>query len=200
MNRSQKLLLLASIPCVLGLGSSQIANATDIDVTATMTASVAVTVVNNANLDFGGIDFVPVHNGTIELGPDGNAAVGGGSAGLTLTGTPTAGELAVTGNGSVLEITCDASAVIGDGTTDLNITTVVWDQSNATAYGAAANTCAGLGAGVVTIDTSVTANPTVYVGAELTIGANALVGSSGSTPFDTSTGGGDPVTFRFVYQ
>jgi hypothetical protein len=27
-----------------------------------------------------------------------------------------------------------------------------------------------------------------------------LNGSSGSTPFDTSTGGGDPVTFRFVYQ
>lgn len=200
MNRSQKLLLLASLSCALGFGVSQSVNATDIDVDATMTASVAVTVVKNSDIDFGGIDFVPVHNGTVELGPDGNAATGGGSNGLTLTGTPTAGELAVTGNGSVLEITCDATGVIGDGSTDLNITTVVWDTSNAAAYGAAANTCAGLGLGVQTIDTGVTANPVIYVGAELTIGANALATSSGSTPFDTSTGGGDPITFRFVYQ
>lgn len=198
MNRSHKLLLLASLSCAIGFGFNS-ANATDIDVTATMTASAAVTVANNANLDFGGIDFITAHSGTVELGPDGNAVLGGASANLTLTGATTAGELAVTSVSGTLEVSCDATAVIGDGSTNLTITEVKWDTT-ATDYGSATNTCAGLGTTPVAIDTAVVTSPTIYVGAELTITSNQLNGSSGSTPFDTSTGGGNPVTFRFVYQ
>ena len=198
MIRSRKLLLAAALLGTATLGLAP-AHATDIDVDATMTASAAVTVVKNADLDFAGIDFVAAHSGTVELGPDGNAALGGGSVNLTLTGTPTAAELAVTSAAGIIDITCDATGVIGDGTTDLTMTTVVWDTS-ATTYAGASNTCAGLGAGTVSIDTGVTNNPTLFIGAELTIGANVLTGSSGAVPFDTSTGGGDPITFRLVFQ
>jgi hypothetical protein len=198
MNGSRKLLFAAALFGTAIFGSTHV-NATDMDIDATMTASAAVTVAKNADLDFGGIDFITAHLGTVELGPDGNAALGGGSTNLTLTGTPVAGEMAITSSAGVIEVTCDATATIGDGSTDLTLTTVKWDTSAAT-YGAATNTCGGLGAGAVTIDTAVSNDPTIYVGAELTIGNNALNGSSGSTAFDTSTGGGDPVTFRFVFQ
>ena len=198
MKKSQKLVLLATIACFTGFGFN-VAQATDIDVTATMTASAAVTVANSSNIDFGGIDFTGAHSGTLELGPDGNVALGGGSANLTLTGASTAGQLDVTSSAGTIEVTCDATAVIGDGTQDLNITTIVWDTSAAT-YGAASNTCGGLGVGAVAIDTGASNDPSLFVGAELTIGANELAASSGSTPFDTSTGGGDPITFRLVFQ
>jgi len=200
MNRSRKLLFAAAIFGTAIFGSTQ-ANATDIDVSATMTASAAVTVANNANIDFGGIDFVAgANSGTLELGPDGNAAAGGGSVNLTPTGTATAGLLNVTSNAGTIEVSCDATAIISDGTRALNITAVVWDQSAAAAYGAATNTCAGLGAGAVAINTAVTNDPAINIGAELTIGANALDGSGGGTPYDTATGTGDPISFRLVFQ
>lgn len=200
MLRSRKLLLTSAICGALALTFATSSEATDIDVTATMTASAAVTVVNNSNIDFGGIDFTAGHIGNVELGPDGNAALAG-ATNLTLTGSTTAGELAVTSSAGIIDVTCDATAIIDDATSNaLTLTTIVWDLSNATNYAGAANTCAGLGAGAVSIDTGVTNNPTLYVGAELTIGNNDLTGSSGSTPFNTATGTGDPITFRLVFQ
>lgn len=198
MMTGRKLFLLAAVAAFAGFGINSV-NATDIDVTATMTASGAVSVANNANIDFGGVDFVAVHSGVVELGTNG-AAVLSGDTGLTLTGSPTSGELAVSSTSGTILISCDATAVIGDGTRDLNITGVKWDTVNTATYAAATNTCAGLGASAVSIDTAVTNNPTVFVGAELTIGSNALVGSSGGTAYDTSTGGGDPITFRLVFN
>ena len=200
MKGSSRLLLGTAICGIVGLSVIN-ANATDIDVTATMTASAVVNVVNTSNIDFGGIDFAAGHIGTVELGPDSNAALGGGSVNLTLTGTPTAGQLDVTEAAGIIDITCDATAIIDDGAAGpLNLTTVVWDVSNAATYAGAANTCAGLGAGTVSINVGVTPNPSLFVGAELTIPNNALNGSSGSTPFDTATGTGDPITFRIVFQ
>lgn len=198
MNRSRRLLLAAAIFGAATFGSTHV-NATDVDIDATLTVSAAVSVVKDADLDFGAIDFVAVHNGDLQVGPDGNAALTNVPAGLTLTGTPVAGQMTITSGAGIIDVTCDAAAVIGDGSTDLAITEVKWDVSAAT-YGAAANTCGGLGLGVISLDTGATANPIIYIGAQLVIGANALVGSSGSTPFDTSTGGGDPITFRMVFQ
>lgn len=199
MVKSQKILLLASIAAFAGFGISNSVKATDIDVTATMTASAAVSVTNNANIDFGGVDFVAVHSGAVQLGTNG-VAVLSGDTGLTLTGSPTSGELAVSSTSGTILVSCDATAVVGDGTRDLTISGVKWDLANTATYAAATNTCAGLGTSAVSIDTSSVNNPTVYVGAELTIGSNALAGSSGSTPYDTSTGGGDPITFRLVFN
>ena len=199
MKGSSKLLVAAGVCAAMGM-STFTANATDIDVTATLTASAAVAVANNANIDFGGVDFTAGHIGNIELGPDGNAALVG-PTNLTLTGATTAGELAITENSGMIDVTCDATAIIDDGNAGpLTLTTIVWDTDNTNNYGAAANTCMGLGAGVQTLNVTATPNPTIYVGAELTIGNDDLVGSTGSTPFNTATGTGDPITFRLVFQ
>ncbi len=197
MKRSSKLLMATTVSGAVLLGAIT-AQATDIDVDATMTASAAVSVTKNADLDFGGIDFTAGHIGVVQVGPDGNAALSG-DTNLTLTGSTAAGDLSIASTSGIIDITCDATAIIDDGTTPLSISEVKWDVSTAT-YGAAANTCAGLGTSAVSIDTSSSNNPTILVGAELTIGTDDLLTSSGSTAFDTSTGTGDPVTFRMVFQ
>lgn len=195
MKRSRKLLLAASLCGAFGFG---VANATDTDLTATLTASAAVTVANNSNFDFGVFDYSAGHIGVFELGPDGNGTFTS-QTNLTASGSLTAGELAVTSSSGVIDITCDATAIISDGTRALTITEVKWDVSAAT-YAGASNTCAGIGTSSVTIDTAVTASPTLSIGAQLTVGTDALLSSSGSTPYDTATGTGDPITFRIVYQ
>lgn len=197
MKRSSKLLLAASAFGVLGLSVANV-NATDVDITATLTASAAVTVANNSNFDFGVFDYASGHIGVYELGPDGNGAFTS-QTNLTATGTNTAGELAITSLTGTIDITCDATAIISDGTRALTITEVKWDTTAAT-YGAATNTCAGIGSGSVTIDTAVSNSPTISVGAQLTVGNDALLSSSGSVAYDTATGTGDPITFRIVYQ
>ena len=197
MKRSSKLLLAASVFGVLGLGVASV-NATDIDLTATLTASAAVTVANNSNFDFGVFDYSAGHIGVYELGPDGNGTFTS-QTNLTATGTNTAGQLAVTSLSGTIDITCDATAIISDGTRALTLTEVKWDVTAAT-YGAASNTCAGIGTSSVTIDTATTASPTLFVGAQLTIASNALNSSSGSVAYDTGTGSGSPITFRIVYQ
>lgn len=197
MNRSSKLLMATAICGVIGFSAVK-SNATDIDVDATMTASAAVSVAKTSDLDFGGIDFVTGHIGAVELGPDGNAALVG-ATNLTLTGTTTAAQLDITSSTGIIDFTCDATAIIDDGTQPLTLTEVKWDTTAAT-YAAATNTCAGLGTSAVSIDTGASNNPSLFIGASLDIPTDDLNASSGSTAFDTSTGTGDPITFRMVFQ
>lgn len=194
MTRSRRLLLAATVCGAMVFGGMQ-AMATDVDIDATLTATAAVTVNKVSDLDFGTIDFTASHIGNIQLGPDGNRALSG-ATNLTLSGSGAAAQIDVTSSSGTIDITCDATGIIDDGTQALSISTVVWDTSAAT-FGAAANTCAGLGTGAVSV---ATANPSIYIGAQLDIGTDELLASSGSTPFNTSTGTGNPVTFRFVYQ
>ena len=196
MNRSSKLLMATAICGVIGFSAVK-SNATDIDVDATMTASAAVSVTKSADLDFGGIDFVTGHAGDVVVGPDGAAALSG-ATNLTLTGSTTAGQLDILSTLGTIDISCDATAIIDDGSTPLSISEIKWDITAAT-YAGATNTCAGLGTSA-SVDTGANNNPSIYIGATLTVASNELNGSSGSTPFDTSTGTGDPVTFRMVFQ
>jgi len=202
MFRSSKLLLAAAVCGAIGFGAMQ-ANATDVTIPATMTASGAVVIAGQTGLDFASLDFAAVHSGVFELGPDGNVGFSTGPVGLTPTGTPVAGQIQITDTTNTLDITCEATGVISDGVRDVNITEVKWDAAAvAPTYAAAANTCGGLGVGVISIDTSILANnnPVLNIGAQLTMAANILNGSSGSTAFDTATGNGDPIVFRIVVQ
>lgn len=200
MKRSSKLLVAGLALSVVGLGISDV-KATDIDIDATMTASVAVSATKDSDLDFGALDFSAGHIGLLELGPNGVAAFNAAPpvTNLTASGIPTAGQITITSAGGNIDVTCDTGGVIDDGTRQVNIQGVKWDVSAAT-YTAAARTCGGLGVGAVTLDTTASPNPVIYVGAQLNITNDLLLGSGGSTPYDTSTGVGDPVTFRIVYQ
>lgn len=200
MKKSSKLFVSALALGALGLGAYN-AQATDVEIEGTMTASVTVAATKNSDFDFGALDFGVNHIGLLELGPDGAVAFNAAPpvVALTASGAPTAGEIAITSAAGNIDVTCETGGVLDDGTRQLNIQAVKWDVSAAT-YTAATNTCAGIGAGVVTLDTTATPNPTIFIGAQLDIPLNALNGSGGSTPYTTSTGVGDPVLFRIVYQ
>lgn len=201
MKRSSKLLVAGLALGAVGFGISNV-YATDIEVDATVTASVAVTATKNSDLDFGALDFGAAHIGLLELGPNGVTAFNAAPpvANLTASGAPTAGEIAITSPAGLIDVTCETGGVVDDGTRQLTIQAVKWAVSAAATYTAAPNTCAGLGTGPITLDTTATPNPTIYIGAQLNVPLNALTGSGGSTPYDTSTGIGDPVVFRIVYQ
>ena len=174
--------------------------ATDIDLSATVVAAVAITLTPVTNLDFGAIDFTTgAHNGDVELGSDGSIALAGGAAGLVLSGTPSAGQFTIGSTANDVDISCDATAVVGDGTRNLTLSVIKYDTTAGT-FAGTTNTCTGLGNVISTIDTGATPNPNIFVAANLNIPANALDGSLGGTPYDTATGGGDPVTFRVVFQ
>ncbi len=198
MMKIKKLLLGAAVCGVVGFFTIP-ANAIDVEIDATLAISSAFTVASTTNIDFASIDFAASHSGVIQYGPDGNSAVISG-AGLTPSGSPVAGQISITESAATLDISCDASAMISDGAMEVDISEIVWDTAAvAPTYAGAANTCSGLGAGVVSIDTSIVANnnPVLNIGAELSFDADELTGSA---TLDTSTGNGDPITFRIVVQ
>lgn len=201
MNKSRKLLLLTALSGALGLGLyANSSHATDIDVDASLVAGVAVSLTKNADMDFGGVDFVTgAHNGNLELGTDDAVVLSGGPTGLTLTGTPASGSVTINSATGTVDVSCEATGAVGDGTRTMPLSSIKWDTA-ATTFALATNTCGGLGVGAVAVNTTATPNPILLIGAQLDVAANALDGSVGGTPYDTSTGGGDPVTFRVVFQ
>lgn len=198
MMKIKKLLLGTAVCGLIGLGAIP-ANAVDVDIDATLDVSSALTVASTTDIDFASIDFAATHSGVIEYGPDGTSAVTSGS-GLTPSGSPVAGQISITESAATLDISCDATAMISDGSVEVLISEIVWDTAAvAPNYAGATNTCGGLGVGAVSIDTSILANndPVINIGAQITVDSNEL--ASGST-LDTSTGNGDPITFRIVVQ
>lgn len=191
---------MASALCAsLGAYALSTADAADIDIAAQMVASVAITLTPVSDLDFGSLEFTTgAHSGDVELGSDGTIALAGGATGLVLGGTPTAGQFTVQSTSGSIQISCDTTGTIGDGTRDLTVSVVKWDYTAAN-FASTTNTCAGLATFAGTLDTGANNNPNVFIGANLNIGANALDGSVGGTAYDTATGGGDPVTFRVVF-
>jgi len=170
MVRTSRLLLSAAVCGIIGFGAIQ-AQAEDVDIEATLSASPALTIGTVTDMDFASLDFAATHSGTITYGPDGVAALT--ATGLTSSGSPVAGEIPITESLATLDITCDATATISDGSVDLTIDQVVWDlAANDYATAAAANTCAGLGGTPVAVDTTVNNDPTIYVGARLVVGSD----------------------------
>ena len=164
---SRKLLLTSALCATVGFYSFN-ASATDVDVDATLTASAAVTLVKDSDMDFAGIDYAAGHTGTMELEPDSTVSFSVGPTNMTASGTPAAGQISITSAANTIDVTCDATGVISDGTRDVNITEVKWDVS-ATTYALAANTCGGLGVGAVSLDTGASPNPVLYIGSQLDI-------------------------------
>ena len=201
MMKSRKLLLSTALVAIVGMTTfAAPSKAADVDVDASFVASVAITINKTQDIDFGAVDFVAGGNeGNIVLGPDGNRALTA-DTGLTLTGSGSAGEIDVTSSTGTIDVSCDATGVVDDGSRTLNISEVKFAFA-ANAYGDAGNTtCAGLAGTPGSIDTGSNNDPTIYIGATLAVGTNALDGSLGGTPYSTTNPSGDPIAFRVVYQ
>ena len=200
MLNTKKILLTAAAVGLVGL-SAGYAHATDQDVQATLDAAAAVSLTLNTDMDFGSVDYTAgAHSGTVDLGSNGTPVLGGASAGLVLnTAGATAGSITVNSTSGTVDISCETGGTLDDGGgNQLTLGSVGFDINTGAAFGAIANTCAGLGTSPFAVNTGTTANPNILIGGQVTIGANAL-DAGGTATYATSTGG-DPVTFRVVFQ
>jgi len=194
---NRKLLLGFAVGLAVGLASTA-SYATDQDVDATIQTRAAITLVKNTDMDFGIVDYAAVHSGSIQLGTNGTPVLSG-ATGLTLSGgTPTAGDVDVSGDGaSIIEISCETGGTLTDGganTLTLSATEFTTGAGGAPGTGTA---CAGLGTTPGTVDLSVTATPTILMGGTLDTTADAI---DVSATYSTASAGGNPVTLRVVYQ
>ena len=184
---------LGFLALVSAVGTAQ---ATDVDVDASITTRAAISLTKNTDMAFGNVDYAATHGGSIQLGTDGSVGLSG-ATGLTLSGgTTTAGDIDVSGDGaSVVEISCETGGVLAEtGGNTLTLSAVEYTTGAGTTPGGA-TACAGLGTTPSTVDLS----STVLMGGTIDVTGNAIAASGTYTTTDTGNGG-DPVTLRVVYQ
>lgn len=201
MMKSRKLLLSTAVLALAGITAFAVpSKAADVDVDASFVASVAITINKTTDMDFGAVDYVATSNvGAVVLAPSGARTLSGATD-ITLSGSGAAGEIDVSSTSGTIDVTCDATGIVDDGTRQLTISEVKFNFS-ATTYADVTNTtCAGLAGGAGSIDTGANNDPTIFIGGTLTIGAGDLDSSVGGTPYSTTNPAGDPVSFRVVYQ
>lgn len=181
-----------AIVASLGLMTSA-AFAADTDLDASIVTRQAITLTEVSNLDFGTVDYAAVHSGSVILGTNGIVSVTG--SGLTSKGSPTAGNIQFSGDGSsTVEIACENSAILSDGNGNaLALSAVEFSTTGGQAAGAG-TPCGGLGIVSDTLDLAINPVATLLVGATLDANINSAAN------YTTAQAGGNPVTFRVVYQ
>ncbi len=196
MFNSKKLLLTAVVGGLVGMTAIS-AQATDIDVDATLNTREAVSLTKNTDMDFGTIEYAAVHSGTLQLGSNGTPVLNA-PIGLTLDATgSTAGDITINHTAGTVEVTCEVGGTLDDGSANtITLQSVGFDVNTGAAFGAMANTCGGLGVGPVSVDTTALPNPQILIGGELDLNGSVIV--AGGPTYSTTTGG-DPVTFRVIF-
>lgn len=199
LNMKKLFPLYATVIAVGGLASLPVL-ALDQAIQATIETRAAVAITVVTDMDFGLVDYAATHSGTITLATNGTAALSG-ATGLTLSGSPTAGNITVSGDGaSTVDISCETGGTLTDGVANNTLTLGATEIAigAGTTFGAG-TACAGLATPSLTNDFGTTATPTVRIGGSLNTTTNAI---DGSATYATNAGGGadDPVTIRVVYQ
>ncbi len=179
------------------LGGIQTASALDQDIQASIITKAAIAFSNVVDMDFALVEFAAVHSGDIQLGTNGTVVLSG-TVGLTASGVGAAGSVDISGDGaSTIDITCETGGTL----TDAGVNSLLLSATEITAgVGGAPGTgtaCGGLGIGPISVDLSVTANPTVLMGGTINVDGNAIATSD---TYSTALAGGNPVTLRVVYQ
>ena len=175
------------------------ANAADIWIDGGIVTRAVVSATKGQDMDFGYVDYDPIHAGQIQLGTDGSVQLGGGASGVSLNGgTPTAGDITLSGDGqSTIQISCESSGVLGaGGVSTLNLQNVEFAIDTGQVYGSG-TPCAGLSSSSATIDLASNNAPQIFFGGALDLSGNAITRSD---HYSTANAGGDPVTVRIVYQ
>lgn len=187
------LLRFTAITAIAVAGLTSSAMAADENVEASITTQQAISLNNNADMVFGIVEYDGTHSGDIVLATAGTASLSG-ATGLTLSGATNAGDVDITGDGaSVVDVSCETGATLTDG----GANTLTIDVVTVAINGGGDVTCNGLATPVGNVDLSVTANPTVLMGATIDTTADGI---DVSAAYSTTNAGGDPVTLRVIYQ
>ena len=181
-----------------GIAAPTISIAKQVTVDAAMQTRRAISLTKNFDMAFGDLDYEAIHSGQVQLGTDGTAALSVAAVGLTLAGTPAAGDVDVSGNNtSTIEISCDAGGTLTDGGgNSLTLQNVEIAIDTGVAFGAG-TACAGVGTVSTTVDLSLNNTPKILMGGEIDTGVSAITSDA---TYSTANAAGSPVTLRVVYQ
>jgi len=192
----KKLLFGVALGLALGFSVHTSVQAADQDVDASLVTRAAISLTKNADMVFGSVDYDAAHGGVIRLGTDGAVTLVGAS-GLAMAGTPGAGDVSISGDGSsAVEVSCEIGGTLGNANTadtlTLSATEIVMNTGVAGGTGTA---CAGLGASPLVHTLDGTDN--VLIGGSIDVTGSAIATSDS---YSTTLGTGDPVTIRVIYQ
>ncbi len=194
MKNSKKILALTAVAMVLPAAVH--AASTTIDATADFRA--AITLGNEVDMQFGTIETSGVPTGsTATIGTDGSLSFAGNWTGAA---TGTAGSVDITAGsaGQTVEVRCDATGTLSDGTDTVDLINVeIIDVDNAGATGAG-NACVGSGGASVMTYVLGSGTDTLALGGQLDGGTATDAAIAGS--YSTANAGGTAVTVDVIYQ
>lgn len=188
----KKILGLAAIAVALPM--TVMAASTTIDATATFRQ--AITLGNEADMAFGTIDYVtPVAGAdTVTMATDGTLT-GAGNFSAAASGTAGSVDIVTGTDGLTVEVQCDTTATLTDGTESIQVTGLeIATIDNL----AATSACAGIGTPAMAFVLNSATNATIKVGGVLD-GSTASGGFAGGA-FSTANGGGDNIQIDVIYQ
>lgn len=191
MFRTHSIITAVSFAAII-FGVTNGALAASIDVGAVLDSKQALSLSNVQSMNFGHIDFVTVHSGTIQLATNGAVSFLNG-VGLVASGAPSAGSVDIGSDGiSAMEVSCETGGVLADtaaNTLTLANTEIVAGVGVALGNGTA---CAGIG----TTPLVVTGATIIRIGGSIDVAGNALH----TGVYSSVNAGGDPVTIDVIYQ
>lgn len=170
----------------------------DVTMDASAIFNAILTVTSSVDMDFGTIEFsgAPGAGSTADIGTNGNMVYAGVFSGAS---TGTAGSVTVTGvnTGTPLQVFCDSSAVMTNGSgASINVTNIEVREEGATANFGSGSACNGLGGAAARNFTyTVTTTDTVFVGGRIN-GATAASFVAGS--YSTANAGGNPIDITII--
>lgn len=153
----------------------------------------ALAITNPINIDFGAIEYTAGASGSITLAASNDNITCSNTTDYQCPATGTRGSFQMRGsNNNTVDISCDASGTLSNGTD-----TLTYDNVRAEIDGTEA-LCLGIGNSAIAYTfTNGSFNNVVSAGMTIQVGAGGVL--SGGT-YNTSNSGGDPISFRVVYQ
>lgn len=192
---AKKLLLATAVSAALVSGALiNQAKATELEIDAVAVTRAAIELTSVTSMDFGTIDYLSTNAGTVVIGTDGNID-DATAVDVTFSGPTTAAQVGVVSDGTTdMDVACDLTGTLGDGTNTIDLVAVEVAVDTPVAAGAGTPCSDGV-ASVTTIPAAATA--TVYLGGTLDL-ANTPITNDGN--FTTSAANGVQVTLAVTYQ
>ena len=193
---NKKFLMLTAAAAIVLPVSVVSAATTTIDATATFRQAISLTPV--ADMAFGQIEFAsaPAGGDTAALNTDGTMAYAGNFTGAA-TGTPGNVQINTGTDGEMVEVSCDATATMTDGSGASIQVTGIGIETEDNTGGTTGTACAGTGTPSLTFNLDLGNVDNLILGGTLD-GSTAVSFTGGS--YSTANAGGDDIEVQVVYQ
>ena len=192
MKTTNKLLAATAIATTAFIFSANNGNAAERAIEAHAKFRQAIALTDPVNIEYGTIEYTGAASANnIDISANGGIISCSNTADYTCPPTGTAGAVTISGsNGMPVQISCESSGVVSNGTDSLNLTNTQIRVNGAN------QSCAGLGTTAAT-HTLAPGTNTMNLGARLVVPSTGIA-SAGD--YSTTQTGGDSLLVRVVYQ